>query len=153
MTLKRKSRTLKQRRSLRYKQTAPIGIGRSRDARARQKRVLRADVIARNREAVFHRDTGCRRCGLGGQDDHCHEVVSRAKLRNRPPDEIFTLINCCRLCATCHEIVTRNREFIVFKNFHGCDDDIYFVTREEFHERWPGETRPLSHGLVMDHVG
>jgi hypothetical protein len=151
MTVKRKSRTLKQRRALRYKQTAPIGIGRSRDAIRRDKRAHRAEVIGRNREAVFHRDRVCRRCSAPGKDsDHCHEVVSRARLRGKPPEEIFTLTNCCRLCPTCHEIVTRNREFIVFTTFHGCEDQIHFVTREGYHERWPSETRAVSHGRVVD---
>ena len=148
--VRRKRRSVKQQRWLRVKQQAPISVGRSRDDLKREARAHRAAVIARNREAVFHRDRACRRCHLGHDDDQCHEVVSRAKLRNHPPDDIFTLVNCCRLCPRCHEMVTRNREFLVFATFHGCDDTISFVTRAAFHDRWPSDTRRVTHGLVVD---
>jgi hypothetical protein len=107
--IRRRARSPSQLRSLRYKQRAAIGIGVSIATTKRKKHAHKVDVIGANRVAVFLRDRGCRRCSCGGHDhDHCHEVLSRAQLRGRPPEEIFNLHNCLRLCARCHEMITRH---------------------------------------------
>lgn len=116
---------------LAYKRKAPIGIGPTRDSEKRRKHDHRVDVIGENRKAVFDRDRVCRRClRPGRKNDHCHEVISRAMLRGRPPEEIFTLVNCLRMCAACHEIVTRHREDIVYVDPElGCKGTVEFQPR------------------------
>lgn len=129
--LLRKKRSAKQLDALRYKQTAPIGIGATREEARLLKRQYRRDVIAWNRRVIFQRDKGCRRCKVAGRpDDHCHEVVPRSALRGRPPEEIYNRHNCLRLCADCHELITRHVEDIVYDEpLYGCDRHVEFVPR------------------------
>lgn len=112
-----------------YKHTAPIGIGPSRETIRREERARRGIVISENRQKVFARDwRGCRCCGRGAQmRDHCHEVVSRAMLRGRPPEDIFTLPNCVRLCPQCHEKITSHEIDVVCENpDEGCNGSMQF---------------------------
>ena len=126
------ARPKKQPNPLRRKALKVKNSTRLHHARKRSERAHRADIIAENRARVFERDGWCRRCFRPGQpDDHCHEVASRAKLRGKRPEEIFTTQNCCRLCEVCHlRVVHENKEEIVYKDeARGCDGDIAFVPK------------------------
>lgn len=79
------------------------------------KRRLRVAAIIRTREAVFARDKDCRfpealrsqwPCGGPHEMD---ERVPRSRLRGRPPDEIFNLDNCMRLCRDHHRMKTEHK--------------------------------------------
>ena len=91
-----------------YKRTSPVSP--TGPTRAEQKHAARqheADVIAATRRAVFLRDKGCRCCHSDGRrTDEMHEIQSRAKLRGRPPEEIFNTRNCIRVCREDHASIT-----------------------------------------------
>jgi hypothetical protein len=127
----RKSSRKRSKSLLAYKRRARFGIGTTRKILKRRKHNHRVDIIAENRKAVFERDRACRRCHRPGRkNDHCHEVISRAMLRGRPAEEIFSATNTLRLCSYCHEIVTRHREDIVFADPElGCQGTVEFQPR------------------------
>jgi 5-methylcytosine-specific restriction endonuclease McrA len=117
-----------------YKRTSPVSP--TGPTRAEQKHAARqheADVIAATRRAVFLRDKGCRCCHSDGRRiDEMHEIQSRAKLRGRPPEEIFTKQNCLRLCKACHASVTGkvggHRVWIEVTTPAGADGPVTFAT-------------------------
>ena len=78
----------------------------------RDKRQHRAEVIRRVRLQVMQRDLACRVCGRSDRPE-MHELVSRAMRRGQPPESVFTLENCLRLCSTCHRRVTRHELALV----------------------------------------
>jgi 5-methylcytosine-specific restriction endonuclease McrA len=123
--------------------TKPIARSRLQSSpRTRKKRQTRAAVITANRVVIFDRDACCRRCGAAGRDDdHCHEVKSRADLRGRPPEDIFNRQNCLRLCERCHLFVVHgwggDREDIVYDDAErGCDGPVRFVPRPPKPRPW-----------------
>jgi 5-methylcytosine-specific restriction endonuclease McrA len=69
--------------------------------------------IAKIRLQVSIRDRRCRVCGeifgTGEQTPEMHELKSRAQLRGRPIEEIFSLENCVMLHRKCHRDVTEKR--------------------------------------------
>jgi len=134
MIIRRRVRSASAQRGLRYKQTAPFSVGPSTDEIKESRHAARVAVIGLNRTAVFDRDRMCRRCGAPGRpDDHCHETRSRAMLRGRPPEEIFNLVNCMRLCPPCHERITRHEERIVMLDpVRGCNGDVRFEVRSKW---------------------
>lgn len=81
--------------------------GQPRRAVKRDKRQARAELIRRVRLQVMQRDLACRVCGRTDRPE-MHELVSRAMRRGQPPEDIFNLHNCLRLCTTCHGRVTRH---------------------------------------------
>jgi len=86
--------------------------GPTRAATQAAKRVHRADIVRAVRLQVMQRDTACRVCG-STHGAEMHELVPRSLLRGRPPEEIFTLTNCLRLCSRCHGQVTRHELTLV----------------------------------------
>lgn len=107
---------------------SPIRLSRT----ARAKRAHRRVVIEANRKAVFERDEVCRRCGhSSGDEDHVHEVLTRAMLRGMDPAVIFCTSNTIRLCPYCHlHVITPGIENIVYSDpERGCDRPVSFVSR------------------------
>jgi 5-methylcytosine-specific restriction endonuclease McrA len=86
--------------------------GASRGRVRRDARHARAQLIRAVRLRVMQRDTACRACGRTDRPE-MHELVSRALRRGQPPETIFTLQNCLRLCSTCHRKVTRHEIALV----------------------------------------
>jgi 5-methylcytosine-specific restriction endonuclease McrA len=86
--------------------------GRPLRAIKRDKRQARAELIRAVRLRVMQRDASCRVCGRTDRPE-MHELVSRAMRRGQPPETIFTLDNCLRLCSTCHAKVTRHEITLV----------------------------------------
>lgn len=86
---------------------------RSRKAEQRRQKAHRRTVIAAVRNELVHRDTRCRVCGdafsegLGAAQ--MHEVKSRARLRGRPPEDIFNTDNCILVCNECHTDIHAHR--------------------------------------------
>jgi|MudIll2142460700_1097286.scaffolds.fasta_scaffold32345_4 5-methylcytosine-specific restriction endonuclease McrA len=81
--------------------------GRTRAQDKQTKRVHRADHIRAIRLQVMQRDPACRVChSTNGAE--MHELVPRSRLRGQPPEVIYTLVNCLRLCSKCHGRVTRH---------------------------------------------
>jgi hypothetical protein len=112
---------------LAYKRRAPTGIPRTIKATKRAKRATRRAVIAATRAKVWLRDGACRYSRNASETDEMHEVVSRAKLRGRPPDEIFNTRNCLRLARAVHERVTRGQLRIEFLDVaRGCNASVEF---------------------------
>ena len=115
---------------LAYKQSAPVGIGRSIEDKDADEHAHRVKVITENRVAVFLRDwRGCRCCNARPLvSDHCHEHESRAMLRGRQPEEIFNLWNCIRLCAACHRRITEHEiDLVMVDPVAGCSGEVLFV--------------------------
>lgn|SRR5678810_523747 len=79
----------------------------SRAVEKEERKKTRAQVVTETRARVFALDKACI-CGSCKPDatDEMHEVQSRAKLRGRPPEEIFNVENCVRLSRRCHRLVT-----------------------------------------------
>lgn len=50
-----------------------------------------------------------------------HEMASRAQLRGKPPEEVFTTRNCLRLCRDCHHDVTQHRKTLIPRTEAGAD--------------------------------
>jgi hypothetical protein len=123
--------------SLAYKQSAPIGIGQTRRQDDEAAHAHRVEVIRLNRIAVFERDwRGCRAgCGARPREsDHCHEVLSRAMMRGRPPEDVFNLVNCIRLCAACHQKITEHKiDTVIVDPVAGCNGEVRFVAHRS---RW-----------------
>ena len=86
--------------------------GRTRAQDKQTKRVHRADLIRAVRLQVMQRDTSCRVCGSTNGAE-MHELVPRSLLRGRPPEDIYNLVNCLRLCSRCHGQVTRHELTLV----------------------------------------
>lgn len=102
-----------------YYRTAPVGkTFRTSAAVVRAK--TRKSIIEANHFAVFARSNGC--CEFCGDTEsitwakfqvartakpathHCHEVfITRALGRGLPPEDVFNLRNCARVCPTCHD--------------------------------------------------
>lgn len=76
------------------------------------KRKHRADIIRAVRLQVMQRDTSCRSCGSTNGAE-MHELTPRSLLRGQPPEDIYTLGNCLRLCSKCHGQVTRHELTLV----------------------------------------
>ena len=92
------------------------------------KKAHRKRVIRRIREEVRQRDLRCRRCsGTEGRLE-MHELQSRARLRGKPPEEIFNRRNCLMLCSACHRAVTEHR-LIATMGEAGADGDVDFKER------------------------
>jgi 5-methylcytosine-specific restriction endonuclease McrA len=76
-------------------------------------KVRRKAHITKIRLLVSMRDRRCRVCGeifgTGEQTAEMHELKSRAQLRGRPIEEIFSLENCVMLHRKCHRDVTEKR--------------------------------------------
>ena len=94
--------------------TASLAFPKCRPRRLakRDARQARAALIRAVRLRVMQRDTSCRACGRTDRPE-MHELVSRALRRGQPPETIFTLANCLRLCSTCHRKVTRHEIALV----------------------------------------
>lgn len=56
-----------------------------------------------------------------------HEIRSRAQLRGKPPEEIFSTENCLMLCFECHHLVTARRILIETTTDRGADDKVKFI--------------------------
>lgn len=91
----------------------PFPKPQSRASARRAKARHKASVIASVRRQIAQRDTTCRVCGKafgwGEQTPEMHELTSRAALRGKPPEEIFTPENCVLLHRSCHRDVTEHR--------------------------------------------
>jgi 5-methylcytosine-specific restriction endonuclease McrA len=72
----------------------------------------RADIIRAVRLQVMQRDTSCRVCGSTNGAE-MHELRPRSLMRGQPPEDIYTLTNCLRLCSRCHGQVTRHELLLV----------------------------------------
>jgi 5-methylcytosine-specific restriction endonuclease McrA len=95
-----------------------IAKGETRDAVKTRKHAHKVAVIAAVRAQVFERDEVCRCCGDERHayfPDEMHELIPRSALRNKPPEDIFNLVNCVRLCNLCHTDVTEKRITVVFR--------------------------------------
>lgn len=118
MSLQRKVRTTAQLATLRYKQTAPIGIGATVKEARRLKKAHEVDVIIATRDYIWATRPVCQLCRgnryLAGFTDEMHEEPPRSRTRGLPPDKRFNPIVCGRLCAICHRDVTEHRLRIVF---------------------------------------
>lgn len=90
----------------------PFGKGPTRKAEKASKRQHRADLIRAVRVQVMQRDLVCRVCS-STRDAEMHEIVPRSLLRGQPPEDIYTLANCLRLCSRCHGKVTRHEIALV----------------------------------------
>jgi len=103
---------------LRYKQRAPIGIGKTRQ------QVQDADDAATRRQIRATHDriwadrSCCQLCGgtrpTRGFPDEMHEDPPRSATRGLPPCERFNVRVCGRLCKPCHTDVTEKRLRVVF---------------------------------------
>ena len=121
--IRRKLLTPRQRSSLRYKQTAPVGrITETRQQRSDRDGADEAAVIQAVRREVFASRSACQLCG-GRRKDECkglpdqmHEDPSRALTRGKPPRERFNLRVCGRACVACHCDVTAHRVRVVFES-------------------------------------
>ena len=75
-----------------------------------QKKRKKYEIIAAVRKLVCKRDRRCRVCGgafgVGENRPEMHEIQSRAELRGRPPEVIFSTVNCVLLHSRCHKGVT-----------------------------------------------
>jgi hypothetical protein len=85
----------------------------------RTRKLTRRQAITQTRKQVWRRSSVCEFCGDSEQRTwerlramgsarpgvhQLHEVfISRAKGRGLPPDELFTLRNCARVCVFCHD--------------------------------------------------
>lgn len=80
----------------------------TREERKGEKKAVKSHVIAQVRARVFELDRACicGKCKPSDKFDEMHEVVSRAQLRGRPPEDIFNVRNCVRLSRKCHLLVT-----------------------------------------------
>jgi 5-methylcytosine-specific restriction endonuclease McrA len=89
----------------------PKPTSRKREKAAKKAR--RKAHIAKIRRQVSMRDRRCRICGelfgVGELTPEMHELQSRAQLRGRPIEEIFSLENCVMLHRKCHRHVTEKR--------------------------------------------
>jgi 5-methylcytosine-specific restriction endonuclease McrA len=90
------------------------------------KKTHRKNVIRRVREYVLQRDLRCRHCGGTEGRLEMHELRSRARLRGKPPEAIFTSANCVMLCTECHRAVTEHRLVASPATAAGADGDITF---------------------------
>ena len=98
------------------------------DQKAHRKAVIRAV-----RDVVRHRDPTCRVCGTvptAGRLE-MHEIRSRAQLRGKAPEEIFSTTNCLMLCSTHHREVTERRLFLIPATEAGADGPVRVKSREE----------------------
>jgi len=89
--------------------------GPTRKQTSEAKRKHKADIIRAVRIQVMQRDAACRVCG-STRDAEMHELVPRSLLRGQPPEDIYTLHNCLRLCGGpkgCHGKVTRHEISLV----------------------------------------
>lgn len=121
-----KRRALLRRSTKRIRRTRVVSRPKTR------KRKLRTNaVIALCRTLVFDRDHACRRClRRGRSDDQMHERDSRAKLRGRPTEEIFSTRNTIRVCPPCHQILTDSKETIEYSDEAlGCNAPVRFVLK------------------------
>jgi 5-methylcytosine-specific restriction endonuclease McrA len=89
----------------------PKPVSRKEEKAAQKTR--RKAHITKTRLMVSMRDRRCRVCGeifgTGEQTPEMHELKSRAQLRGRPIEELFSLENCVMLHRKCHRDVTENR--------------------------------------------
>ncbi|GEM_PF-3044106 len=76
------------------------------DQKAHRKAVIRAV-----RDVVRQRDPVCRVCGTVPTQGRLemHEIRSRAQLRGKAPEAIFSTANCLMLCSAHHRDVTERR--------------------------------------------
>ena len=86
-----------------------------RASQRKRQRETRSAVISEVRAIVVKRDKACRVCrkllqnAAGDPFGEMHELQSRAKLRGKPPREIFNTQNCVMLCHLCHVKITENK--------------------------------------------
>lgn len=93
------------------------------------KKAHRKRVIRQIREEVRQRDLRCRHCGGTEGRLEMHELRSRARLRGKPPEEIFNRRNCLMLCSACHRAVTEHRLIASPTGGAGADGDVDFKER------------------------
>lgn len=108
--LRRKRRTPQQRAALKFKQTAPQGIGRTRRQIKDAKDAAEDQQIRETHDKVWARDAMCRYCEgrrwANREDDQLHEDPSRAQTRGMPPEQRFNRRGSVRVCPRCHEDLT-----------------------------------------------
>jgi hypothetical protein len=128
----------------RYKQRmAPLKTGPTVDHLRREKRATRAAVIKHTRILVWMRDAACRHTHVASPDDEMHEVISRAKLRGRPPMEIFNTWNCLRVSHETHRQLTEHTLAIEFTDAaRGCNAPVIF--------RPPRKKDDIDSGTALD---
>jgi 5-methylcytosine-specific restriction endonuclease McrA len=99
------------------------------------KKAHKKRIIRQVREVVRQRDPRCRHCRalprVGGIEGRLemHELKSRARLRGKPPEEIFNRRNCLMLCSACHRAVTEHRLIASPMGEAGADGDVDFKER------------------------
>ena len=97
------------------------------------KKAHRKTVIRAVRDTVRRRDPRCRVCDqmpVTGRLE-MHEITSRAQLRGKAPEDIFSTSNCVMLCSTCHREVTAHQIVLIPTTPYGADGDVQVRTREE----------------------
>ena len=99
----------------------------------KDKKAHRTAVIGAVRDVVCRRDPRCRVCDQlpGAVRLEMHEITSRAQLRGKAPEDIFSTSNCVMLCSTCHREVTAHRIVLIPTTPYGADGDVQVRTREE----------------------
>jgi 5-methylcytosine-specific restriction endonuclease McrA len=100
----------------------PKPVSRKQDKAAKKAR--RKAHLATIRRQVSMRDRRCRACGelfgVGELTPEMHELQSRAQLRGRPIEELFSLKNCVMLHRKCHRDVTEHRLSLDFQRLVTC---------------------------------
>jgi hypothetical protein len=114
----RKVRTAKELALLKYKQLAPIGIGKTRQQISDAYDRAEAAWIRRVHDQVWAAHETCQLCyGLRSMfrdADQMHEDPPRSATRNFPLEQRFSRTICGRLCVVCHDDVTNGRLKITF---------------------------------------
>ncbi len=102
----------------------------SRKSEKRAQKAHRASVIASVRREVMRRDRyQCRCCAKCFTTLEMHEIVSRAQLRGKEPEEIFNTANCIALCRACHRAITERRtQVTVINDTEGANGRVQFDT-------------------------
>ena len=98
------------------------------DQKAHRKAVIRAV-----RDVVRQRDLTCRVCGNVPAQGRLemHEIRSRAQLRGKAPEIIFSTTNCLMLCSAHHRDVTERRLWLRPATDAGADGVIQVEARED----------------------
>lgn len=96
--------------------------GQTRRAAKRADDAHHAAFVGFVRALVFGRSDCCQLCGTPHGRHEMHEARSRAQLRGRPPEVVFNLWNCARLCRDCHADVTAHRvDLVMGRPDKGCN--------------------------------
>lgn len=124
--VQRKKRTAKQRALLRYKVSAPVSIGETRQQKADRLTAAEHKQIRETRATIWATRFTCQvchgtRCRFRWQDA-MHEDPSRAQTRGLPPEQRFNENICGRVGRECHQEITENRlrvEFLTGRRWNG----------------------------------